>query len=84
MRVTGEHAMWRAMVVVALALVVGGAGPALAAAPLEDGFSCECRNRAEAIAKQGSSGAPSGGAERGEESAAGQGKAQFNFCFAYP
>ena len=76
--------MWRSTVVVALALVVRGAGPALAAAPLEDGFSCEYTNRAEAIAKQGSSGAPSGGAERGEESAARQGNAQFNFCDAYP
>ena len=75
--------MWRSTVVVALALVVGGGGPALAAAP-EDGFSCEYTNRAEAIAKQGSSGAPSGGAERGEESAARQGNAQFNFCDAYP
>ena len=75
--------MWRSTVVVAFALVVVGGGPALADAGLEDGFSCEYTNRAETIAKKASSSAPSGGAKRGEEAAARQGNAQFNFCDAY-
>jgi hypothetical protein len=74
--------MLKSAAVLTIFLVLGVGGAASAAAP-EDGFSCEYTNKAEVKAKEGSSGAPSGGAERGEVAASKQGISQFNFCDAY-
>ena len=74
--------MRKIIVVLALALGLGGVGSALAQeGPPEDGFSCEITNPAEARAKESSSKAPSGGAQRGEDEASDT--AQFNFCDQY-
>src|SRR5918993_3109421 len=58
-----ERIMLKSAAVLTIFLVLGVGGAVSAAAP-EDGFSCEYTNKAEVKAKEGSSGAPSGGPAR--------------------
>lgn len=73
--------MRKLAVVLGLTLGLSGVGLTLAQGPPEDGFSCERTNPAETRAKEASSRAPSGGADRGETEA--DDTAQFNFCDQY-
>lgn len=73
--------MRKLVLVLALTLGLNGAGSAFAV-ELEDGFTCQFTNPAEANAKESSSGAPIGGAAHGEATASAT--AQFNFCDQYP